>query len=377
MFRSILPLAFEVRLLQLTNSHFAKIAGCQHLVFITRPQPLKIAVLFGGTSSERDVSVASGAQVVKALEELGHDVLAVDTARGLLSQSERKQLLTTGVASKPPKEDELAIIRSEGASLTKSASFKDVDVVFLALHGGTGEDGTLQAFLDLAGIPYTGTRHLGSATAMDKDISKQLFRAANIPTPDWVMAPVSPNDVEHLGYPLVVEPNKQGSTIGLTIAKHPKELGSAVELAFQYDDEVMVERFVAGREFTVGILRDRALAVGEIIPTHGEIFDYQSKHQIGGAREIFPADLSGEKTILAQQLALRAHRALKLQDYSRVDFRMDSQGNFWCLEVNTLPGMTATSLLPQSAAAMGISSPELCDKICCLAVERHREKPSA
>jgi len=161
-----------VPLLHLINSYFAKIPGCEHLVFVTRPQPLKIAVLFGGTSSERDVSVASGAQVVKALEELGHDVLAVDAARGLLSQSERKQLLTTGVASKPPKEDELAIIRSEGASLTKSASFKDVDVVFLALHGGTGEDGTLQAFLDLAGIPYTGTRHLGSATAMDKDISK-------------------------------------------------------------------------------------------------------------------------------------------------------------------------------------------------------------
>ena len=139
----------------------------------------------------------------------------------------------------------------------------------------------------------------------------------------------------------------------------------------------MVERFVAGREFTVGILRDRALAVGEIIPTHGEIFDYQSKYQIGGAREIFPADLSGEKTMLAQRLAVRAHRALKLQDYSRADFRMDSQGNFWCLEVNTLPGMTATSLLPQSAAAMGISFPELCDKICCLAVERHREKTSA
>jgi D-alanine-D-alanine ligase len=191
------------------------------------------------------------------------------------------------------------------------------------------------------------------------------------------MAPVSPNDVEHLGYPLVVKPNKQGSTIGLTIAKRSEELGAAVELAFRYDDEVMVERFVAGREFTVGILRERALAVGEIIPTHAEIFDYQSKYQIGGAQEIFPANLSDEKTILAQQLALRAHRALKLQDYSRVDFRMDSQSNFWCLEVNTLPGLTATSLLPQSAAAMGISFPELCDEICRLAVEHHGKKSSA
>jgi D-alanine-D-alanine ligase len=174
-----------------------------------------------------------------------------------------------------------------------------------------------------------------------------------------------------------VKPNKQGSTIGLTIAKHPEELSAAIELAFRYDDEVMVERLVAGREFTVGILRDRALAVGEIIPTHAEISDYQSKYQIGGALEIFPADLSDEETILAQQLALRARRALKLQDYSHVDFRMDSHGNFWCLEVNTLPGLTATSLLPQSAAAMGISFPELCDEICRLAVERRRKKSSA
>lgn len=336
---------------------------------------MKIAVLFGGTSSERDVSVASGAQVVKALQEAGHEVLAIDTARGVLGPGDQKRLLSTGVAPKPPKEDELAIIRSGAASLTNSANFKEVDLIFLALHGGSGEDGTIQAFLDLAGIPYTGTGHLGSANAMDKDIAKKLFRAADVPTPDWLMAPVDAAEVgRQLGYPLVVKPNKQGSTIGLTIVKRAEDLNAAIDFAFRYDEEVMVERFIAGREFTVGVLRDRALAVGEIIPTHAEIFDYESKYQRGGAQEIFPASLAQDKTIVAQQLALRAHRALKLQDYSRVDFRMDADGNFWCLEANTLPGMTATSLLPQSAAAMGIRFPDLCDQICRLAIERYRNR---
>lgn len=336
---------------------------------------MKVAVLFGGTSSERDVSVASGAQVVKALQEAGHEVLAVDTARGVLGLRDQKRLLSTGVAPKPPKEEELAIIRSDAASLTKSANFKDVDLVFLALHGGTGEDGTIQAFLDLAGIPYTGSGHFGSANAMDKDVAKHLFRAANVPTPDWVMAPTEASEVERLlGYPVVVKPNKQGSTIGLTIVKGPEFLDSAVEVAFRHDGEVMIERLILGREFTVGVLCDRALAVGEIIPNHSEIFDYEAKYQTGGAQEIFPAPLDETKTHIAQKLALRAHKALKLHDYSRVDFRMDAQGNFWCLEVNTLPGMTATSLLPQSAAAMGISFPELCDQICQLASQRHRDK---
>jgi D-alanine-D-alanine ligase len=337
---------------------------------------MKIAVLFGGTSSERDVSVASGAQVVKALQEAGHEVLAVDTARGVLGPADQKRLLATGVAPKPPKEEELAIIRSDSASLTKSASFKNVDLVFLALHGGTGEDGTIQAFLDLAGVPYTGTGHLGSGNAMDKDVAKQLFRAANVPTPDWLMAPVEKAEVSRrFGYPVVVKPNKQGSTIGLTIVKRAEELNTAIDFAFRHDDEVMIERFIAGREFTVGILGDKALAVGEIIPTHAEIFDYESKYQPGGAQEIFPADLTKEQTAIVQQLALKAHRALKLQDYSRVDFRMDGDSEFWCLEVNTLPGLTAGSLLPQSAAAVGIGFPDLCDQICRLALERPRIKP--
>lgn len=336
---------------------------------------MKIAVLFGGTSAERDVSIASGAQVIRALQHAGHEVLAVDTARGILPPAEQGRLLATGVAPMPPKETELALLRSDADSLTKAAAFKEVDLVFLALHGGTGEDGTIQAFLDLAGVVYTGSGHFGSANAMDKDIAKRLFRAADIQTPDWLMAPLDADEVERrLRYPVVVKPNKQGSTIGLTVVKRRAKLSDAIDLAFRHDDEVMVEAFIAGREVTVGILHDTALAVGEIIPHRGEIFDYESKYQPQGAQEIFPADLTAKQTHAVQQLALRAHRVLKLRDYSRVDFRMDASGNFWCLEVNTLPGMTATSLLPQSAAAVGISFPELCDRICRLAIERARKQ---
>ncbi len=334
---------------------------------------MKIAVLFGGTSAERDVSVASGAQVVRALEEAGHEVLAVDTARGVLGPGDRAALLDTGVAPQPPKNEELAIIRSDTSALSKSGSLKNVDVVFLALHGGTGEDGTIQAFLDLAQIPYTGSGHRGSANAMDKDTSKHLFRAAGIPTPDWLMAPINAEAVEReLGFPVIVKPNSQGSTIGLSLVRQKDKLDAAIAAAAKYDSEIMLERFIAGREFTVGVLGDRSLAVGEIIPEAAEIFDYASKYQTGGAREIFPADLSAEATMRAQELALAAHRALKLRDYSRVDFRMDAQENFWVLEVNTLPGMTATSLLPQSAAVAGINFAELCERICRSALERTR-----
>ncbi len=317
------------------------------------------------------MSVASGSQVVQALREAGHDVLAVDTARGLLNAAEEKRLLVSGVATTPPKNEELAIVRSGSAALTKGGALKDVDVVFLALHGGTGEDGTIQAFLDLVEVPYTGSGHWGSAAAMDKDVSKHLFRAAGIPTPDWLMAPVGEEEAEgRLGFPVVVKPNKQGSTIGLTLVRRAEDLQKAIDWARRYDDEVMLEKFIEGREFTVGVLRDRALAVGEIIPEGADIFDYESKYQAGGAREIFPANLDAESAARIADLALRAHRALKLRDYSRVDFRMDRDGMFFCLEVNTLPGMTAMSLLPQSAAAVGISFPALCDEICRLAIAR-------
>jgi D-alanine-D-alanine ligase len=332
---------------------------------------MKIAVLFGGNSSERDVSIASGAQVAKALRQAGHQVLAVDTFRGILSDQEQTALLARGVAPAPPEDRDLRVIRAKTGSIVQPSYFVDADVVFLALHGGTGEDGTIQSVFDAAGTCYTGSNHVGSAAAMDKDLAKRLLLAAKVPTPPWLMAPVDPETaIRDLGLPLVIKPNKQGSTVGLTVVKRAGDLETAIVAAYRHDDEVMLERFVPGREFTVGILGERALAVGEIIPKCSEIFDYQSKYQAGGAEEIFPAALSSEQTRTLQDLALRVHQALKLRDYSRVDFRMDEMGGFWCLEANTLPGMTARSLLPQSAAAVGIAFPDLCDEICRLALNR-------
>lgn len=331
---------------------------------------MRIAVLFGGTSEERDVSVASGAQVLKALGARGHELVAVDTARGLLSAGELDQLLTAGVAARPPEAGELATLRASSAPmLSHAADLSDVDVVFVALHGGTGENGTLQAVLDLAGVAYTGTGHLGSANAMDKDVSKRLMRAAGIPTPDWLMAPVDAERVEErLGYPVIVKPNKQGSTVGLSMVRNASELDDAVALALRFDDEAMIEAFIPGRELTVGVLGDRPLAVGEIRDT-GEIFDYQSKYQVGGATEVFPADLPSDVYEEVQRLGLAVHRTLKLKDYSRADFRMDPDGGLWCLEVNTVPGMTETSLMPQSAGAAGLGFAELCERICTMAIE--------
>ena len=337
---------------------------------------MRIAVLFGGVSEERDVSVASGAQVVQALETAGHDVLAIDTARGALGPAERERLQAAGVALAEPSSQELSFVRRDAASLvSRVPDLRQADVVFIALHGGSGEDGTVQAMLDLAGIPYTGTGHLGSAFAMDKDVSKRLFRAAGVLTPDWLMVPAAPADVAaRLGFPVVVKPNKQGSTVGLTIVRHADDLRPAIDMAARYDDEVLIERFVPGRELTVGVLEGAALTVGEIRPKRHEIFDYASKYQSGGADEFFPADLPGETTRRVQQAGLAAHHAVKAGAYSRVDFRLDDAGTPWCLEVNTVPGMTRTSLLPQSAQAAGISFPELCDRICRAAVRSYQKK---
>jgi D-alanine-D-alanine ligase len=330
---------------------------------------MKIAVLFGGMSEERDVSIASAAQVIPALRSLGHEVVAVDTASGRLSGPAEQRLLTSGVGPEPPSGSALAGVRRGAPALAaETADIHDVDVVFLALHGGAGEDGRIQAVLELAGLAYTGSNHIASATAMDKDLSKRLFRFAGVPTADWRMAPVTAAQIAGtLGWPVVVKPNKQGSTVGLSVVREAQALPAALALAQRFDDEVMIERFIPGRELTVGILEGRALPVGEIIAP-GEVFDYQAKYQAGGAREIFPAALPPEIAAQVQDLARRAHAALKLGTYSRIDFRMDAQGGIWCLEANSLPGMTAASLLPQAARAAGISFPELVERICRAAV---------
>jgi D-alanine-D-alanine ligase len=265
------------------------------------------------------------------------------------------------VAQIPPDQKALAILQSDSLSaFTQSPALRDVQVFFLALHGGTGEDGTLQAFLDIAQVAYTGSGHAGSANAMDKDIAKRLFRQAGVPTPNWTMAPATTEEVvKCLRLPVVVKPSKQGSTVGLTVVRKEEDLKGAIADAYRFDDEVMIEQFIPGRELTVGILEDRALTVGDIIPKKSEIFDYASKYQVDGAEEIFPAHLSPEQTKKCQELALLAHQALKLEAYSHVDFRMDADGALWCLEANSLPGLTSASLLPKSAQASGISCPEL------------------
>ena len=326
---------------------------------------MKIAVLFGGTSEERDVSIASAAQVVPILRGLGHEVFTVDTASGQLPPAEERKMLEASVAAEPPSSQDIATMRGRATTLSPAAfSIQDVDVVFLALHGGAGEDGRIQAMLDLAGLAYTGSNHIASAAAMDKDISKRLFRSVGVPTANWMMAPAKAEDVsKQLKWPVIVKPNKQGSTVGLSVVRDPAQLPSALEKARMFDNEVMIEQFVPGREFTVGVLEGKALPVGEIIAP-GEVFDYQSKYQAGGAREVFPADLPASEAQVLQKYALLAHNVLKLGVYSRIDFRRDPDGNVWCLEANSLPGMTATSLLPQAAKAAGISFPELLNRIC-------------
>jgi D-alanine-D-alanine ligase len=327
---------------------------------------VRVAVLTGGTSAERDVALASAVQVVAALRARGHEVTVVDTARGYIPESDEARLLSGTVGTAPPSIDELHGLERGLllSGLGTMPAVRDAEVLFLALHGGRGEDGTLQTLLEMVGVPYTGSGRLGSAMAMDKDISKRLFRLAGVPTADWVMAPAARDQVgRQFGWPVVVKPSKQGSTVGLSVVKSAGDYDAAVALARRYDDEVMIERFVPGRELTVGVLEGRALAVGEIIPRH-EVFDYECKYTPGMSEEIFPADLPEAVTEECRRLGLLAHEALKLGGYSRVDFRLTPAGELFCLEVNTLPGMTATSLLPQAARAAGIDFPDLCERIC-------------
>src|SRR5580698_222252 len=238
---------------------------------------MRIAVLFGGTSEERDVSIASAAQIIPALRALGHEVHAVDTATGKLAPADEQRLLANRVAPLPPSSTVIEQVRARAVSLSPAHfDIRHTDVVLLALHGGAGEDGRIQALLDLAGMPYTGSNHIASALAMDKDVAKRLFRAVGVPTADWLMAPVAAAEVEQrLGWPVVVKPSKQGSTVGLSVVRHAAELSTAIETALAFDDEVMIEKFIPGREFTVGILDGQALPIGEIIAP-GEVFDYRS-----------------------------------------------------------------------------------------------------
>jgi D-alanine-D-alanine ligase len=333
----------------------------------------RVVVLTGGSTPERDVAFAGAAQVVAALRARSYAVTTVDTASGVMSRTAEERYLVPAVGSLPPSLEELRALEASelGPSLVTLPAVRDADLVFPVLHGRQGEGGELQALLETAGLVYAGSGPLGSALAMDKDIAKRLFRDGGVPTPDWAMWPAGPTELAGLGMPLVVKPVNVGSTVGLTVVQSMEEIEAAVQVARDYDDEVMFEVFLPGREFTVGILGDCALAVGEIIPSH-EIFDYECKYTPGLTQEVFPADIPPTLTTRLQGLARAVHRALKLRDFSRVDFRLDASGTPHCLEANTLPGLTATSLLPQSASADGIGFEDLCDRICRLALARTR-----
>ena len=336
---------------------------------------MNITVLLGGVSAERDVSLSSGLRIAVGLRDRGHTVTCLDPAEGVLSRATEARLLASGVGSAPPTLEALAGLGSRSLSPTLATlpEVTSADCVFIALHGGQGEDGTVQALLDMAGVRYTGSRHLASALAMDKHLTKVLLRAAGVATPPWMMAPplgtgtVDAAEVfRQLDWPVVVKPSKQGSTVGLSIVREPSELQPAIAEAFRYDDEVMIERFVAGRELTVGILGDEVLPTIEIKPVK-ELYDYECKYTPGMAEE-FVAELTPDIQAKLADQARRSFSALKLRGYARIDFRLDPSGQPWCLEANTLPGMTPTSLIPQAAAAAGVLFPELCERIVLLAL---------
>ncbi len=295
----------------------------------------RIGVVMGGTSAEREVSLRTGAAVATALETAGRQVLRIELGGGI-----------------------------DTADSLRDA---DVDVLFLALHGRLGEDGCIQGVCEVLGIPYTGSSVLSSALAMDKLKSKELFRLYNVPTPPYyVFDGESVADIEEIhgsfGYPVVVKPRREGSSVGITKAGSPAELARAIELARVYDASVLVERFIGGREISVGILDGRVLGAIEIAPKKG-LYDYEAKYTPGMTEYFMPARIPATRYRGVLNLAERAARALDTSGAVRVDLIVTEGQNEYVLEVNTLPGMTPTSLLPKIAAAAGYSFSELCEAI--------------
>jgi len=346
---------------------------------------MKIVVLAGGFSPERDVSLASGSLIANALREAGHHVVLVDVYEGISENIDYKVLFQDNTAKPytyavPETEPDLENLKRRNGNRRSLIGpnvleiCREADSVFIALHGAMGENGQLQAVFDVTGIQYTGTGYIGSLLAMDKDISKKLLRHAGIPTADWIVVsgetPVE-NIVERIGLPCVVKPMSAGSSIGVSIVNNPDELKSALKMANKVEKNILIEKMIAGREFSVGILGGIALPVIEIIPKHG-FYDYKNKYQAGLTEEVCPANLSAADTKRVQEAALMVHSALRLGTYSRIDFILSKSGEFICLEANTLPGMTPTSLLPQEALANGMSYVDLCSRIVQLSAESNK-----
>ncbi|NCB92920.1 MAG: D-alanine--D-alanine ligase [Clostridia bacterium] len=343
---------------------------------------MKIVVLAGGTSTERDVSIVSGTNVCKALRSKGHQAILVDVYFG--KEDADCETIFDGEYDVDQEVEYIKGFNDKVAdTVAKNKDFfgvkvlelcKAADVVFLALHGANGEDGKVQAAFDLYHIPYTGTGYLSSAMAMDKGITKKLFSVSGVPTPKGVELikghcsdQLSDQGME---FPVVVKTCCGGSSVGVYITKDQKEYEEALAGAFSYENEVVVEEYIEGREFSVGVVDGEAYPVIEIAPVEG-FYDYKNKYSAGAAVETCPAVLTEEQTSRMQNYAKMGCKVLGIEGYARLDFLMKENGEMYCLEANTLPGMTPTSLLPQEAAALGIDYPGLCEKLIYISLKKY------
>lgn len=329
---------------------------------------MKVAVLMGGRSSEREISLRTGRGIAQALRNLGHDVASLDAATGRLLAAGNEETDAPPLSALQP---------AATSALMNPEVLANSDVVFIALHGADGENGTMQALLDLAGRPYTGSGLMASAVAMNKAMSKRVFESAGIPTPRWaLLAPdAGPGDLDVAalgGFPLVTKPNEEGSSVGLTIVREAGQLGKALRDAGALG-EILVEQYIEGRELTVSLLGDEVLPIVEIRPRSG-LYDWASKYTAGASEYFCPADLPADVAARVSELGHRASRVLGCRGVSRVDFRLDEAGVAWCLEVNTIPGMTPTSLVPMAARARGMSYDQLVQRMLDLAVEDARKR---
>lgn len=345
---------------------------------------MKIVVLAGGISTERDVSLSTGRMIYQALRRNGHQAILLDSFLGYEGEANEEVFeidrdwaaQVEGVKEINPDLDQVKALRPDWKKNFFGPGViglcQAADIVFMALHGGDGENGRIQACFDLMGITYTGTDYVSSALCMDKGIAKDMFRANGIPTPEGFKLKKGEKG-EGVTFPCVVKATCGGSSVGVSIAQTEEEYQTALAEGFKYDDEVVVERYIKGREFSVGVIDGKALPIIEIAPKVG-FYDYKNKYQAGSTVETCPADLCQEKTVEMQQIAEKVFQALRLKNYVRVDFLMEeSTGNLYCLEANNLPGMTPTSLLPQEAQAVGMSFEDLCEKIMEISLESRKE----
>ena len=345
---------------------------------------MNIVVLAGGLSGERDVSLTSGTLICNALRRSGHNAILVDLFFGV-EEIQGFILDAFQISGKlepykvPPVAPDIDKVRASRVESGYGEIGKNVielcraaDIVFLGLHGETGENGRLQAVFDVMGIRYTGSGYLGSALAMNKGLTKQIFTNSGIRMAKGKVYTKAESAQIYSDFtlPVIVKPISGGSSIGVTKAATPEELQTAIDSALKYENEILVEQFIEGREFSCGILDDRALPLVEIIPNEG-FYDYELKYQVGITTEVCPAELDEENTKKIQEMALKAHKALGLNVYSRVDFILGKDGGIYCLEANTLPGMTPTSLLPQEAGAVGIAYEALCEEIIRLSLKKY------